>query len=127
MSPVANFLTDQTVTISFSLSGILTWLIVGLIAGFIAALIVRGHGYGIVTNIVIGLIGAVVGGVLAEVLKIQPPAFLTGGITIQAVPNLSSEAANGINIQYFAVVVAAIGAALVLLLLSFLFRRRWRP
>ena len=124
---MANLLTDQTVTISFSLSGIVTWLIVGLIAGFIAALIVRGHGYGIVTNIVIGLIGAIVGGVLAEVFKIQPPAFLTGGISIQALSNVSSEATSGINIQYFAIFVAAIGAALVLLLLSFVFRRRWRP
>jgi uncharacterized membrane protein YeaQ/YmgE (transglycosylase-associated protein family) len=127
MSPIANVVMDQTVTISFSLSGVLTWLIVGLIAGFIAALIVRGHGYGIVTNIVIGLIGALVGGVLATALKIQPPALLTGGITIQAVSNLSTEATTGINIQYFNVVVAAVGAALVLLLLGFIFRRRWRP
>jgi uncharacterized membrane protein YeaQ/YmgE (transglycosylase-associated protein family) len=128
MISIANVVMDQQVTLRFTLGEVVTWLIVGLIAGFIAALIVRGHGYGIVTNIVIGLIGAFIGGLLASALNIQPPAFLTGGITVQAVSNMGSEAAaNGINIGFFTVAVAAVGAAIVLLLLSLIFRRRLRP
>lgn len=101
-------LLDQTVTVQFTLSGVVTWIIVGLIAGFLAGLIVRGRGYSTVTSVIIGLIGAFVGGFLVTLFKIAPPAFLQGGITI----------------AYFDVVVAFIGAALVLILLGFLFRHR---
>jgi len=99
---------NQTVTIQFSVTGVITWIIVGLIAGFLAGLLVRGRGYSTVTSIIVGLIGAFVGGFLVTFFKIAPPAFLAGGFTI----------------QYFDIVVAFIGAAIVLIVLSALFRNR---
>jgi uncharacterized membrane protein YeaQ/YmgE (transglycosylase-associated protein family) len=98
----------DTITIQFTVTGVITWIIVGLIAGFLAGLLVRGRGYSTVTSVIVGLVGAFVGGFLVTYFKIAPPAFLAGGITI----------------NYFDIVVSFIGAALVLIVLGFLFRHR---
>lgn len=73
---------------------IIGWLILGLIAGFIASKIVNKSGSGVVLDIVLGIIGAVVGGWL----------FTTFG----AAP------VTGFNI--YSMVVAVIGAVVVLLI-----------
>jgi uncharacterized membrane protein YeaQ/YmgE (transglycosylase-associated protein family) len=44
--------------------GVITWLVVGLIAGFLAGKVMRGAGYGLIGDIVVGLIGALLGGFL---------------------------------------------------------------
>jgi uncharacterized membrane protein YeaQ/YmgE (transglycosylase-associated protein family) len=44
--------------------GIIAWLIVGLIAGFLAGKVMKGSGYGVLGDIIVGLIGAFLGGLL---------------------------------------------------------------
>jgi uncharacterized membrane protein YeaQ/YmgE (transglycosylase-associated protein family) len=44
--------------------GIIAWLVVGLIAGWLAGKVMTGAGYGLIGDIVTGLIGALIGGFL---------------------------------------------------------------
>jgi uncharacterized membrane protein YeaQ/YmgE (transglycosylase-associated protein family) len=81
--------------------GILSWLILGLIAGFIASKIVNKSGEGLILDIVLGIIGAVVGGWLFSF-------FGAAGVT-------------GLNI--YSMVVAVIGAIVVLLIYHAVVRR----
>jgi uncharacterized membrane protein YeaQ/YmgE (transglycosylase-associated protein family) len=81
--------------------GLLSWIVLGLIAGVIASMLVGGAG-GIIVDVVVGMIGAVVGGYLAAVLGI-------GDV-------------NGINLT--SIVVATIGAIIVLVVVHALTRRR---
>ncbi len=46
--------------------GIIAFLLVGLIAGWLAGKIVDGRGFGPVVDIVIGIIGAFIGGMLSN-------------------------------------------------------------
>ena len=71
---------------------IIAWLILGLIAGFIASKIVNKSGQGIVVDMILGIIGAVVGGFLFSFFGAAP--------------------VTGFNI--YSVVVAVIGAIVVL-------------
>lgn len=73
---------------------IIGWLILGLIAGFIASKIVNKTGSGAVLDIVLGIVGAVVGGWIFS-------AFGGAGVT-------------GFNI--YSMIVAVIGAIIVLLI-----------
>jgi uncharacterized membrane protein YeaQ/YmgE (transglycosylase-associated protein family) len=43
---------------------ILAWLVIGLIAGVLASLVVRGSGLGFLRDVIVGLIGAVIGGLV---------------------------------------------------------------
>jgi uncharacterized membrane protein YeaQ/YmgE (transglycosylase-associated protein family) len=81
---------------------IIGWLVLGLIAGFIASQIVNKSGEGVLMDIVLGIVGAVVGGFLFA-------QFGATGIT-------------GFNI--YSMVVAVIGAVVVLFLYHALFGRR---
>ncbi|MBN9534289.1 MAG: GlsB/YeaQ/YmgE family stress response membrane protein [Alphaproteobacteria bacterium] len=81
--------------------GILSWLILGLIAGFIASKIVNKSGEGLILDIVLGIIGAVVGGWLFSF-------FGAAGVT-------------GLNI--YSMVVAVVGAIVVLLIYHAVVRR----
>jgi len=81
---------------------IIAWLILGLIAGFIASKIVNKSGSGIVLDIVLGIVGAVVGGWLFT-------AFGAAPVT-------------GFNI--YSMVVAVIGAVVVLLVYHAIAGRR---
>ncbi|MHB8626082.1 MAG: GlsB/YeaQ/YmgE family stress response membrane protein [Aggregatilineales bacterium] len=110
MSPTAT-VAAQTFIVSFTLTGVITWLIVGVIAGFLATLVVRGRGYSTISNLIIGLVGAVVGGLVVTALQLQVPDFLSGVISI----------------RIFDIVVAFIGAALILAILGGFYYRRWRP
>ena len=79
---------------------VLAWVILGLIAGFIASKIVNRAGEGVLLDIVLGVVGAVVGGWL----------FRTFGMT----------GVTGLNI--YSMLVAVIGAVVVLVIYHALFR-----
>lgn len=73
---------------------IIGWIVLGLIAGFIASKIVNKEGEGLVLDIVLGVIGAIVGGFLFN-------QFGAAGVT-------------GFNI--YSMVVAVVGAVVVLVI-----------
>ena len=81
--------------------GILSWLILGLIAGFIASKVINKSGEGILLDIVLGIVGAFVGGWLFSF-------FGANGVT-------------GLNI--YSMVVAVVGAIVVLLIYHAVVRR----
>ncbi len=101
---------NQTVTISFNLGAVLTWIIVGLIAGFLAGVIVRGRRFGLISSIILGLIGALIGGVIFSLLHLPVPAALN----------------EPINIRWIDILVAFVGAVILLLILGLFYRYR-RP
>jgi uncharacterized membrane protein YeaQ/YmgE (transglycosylase-associated protein family) len=79
---------------------ILAWIVLGLIAGFIGSKIVNRSGEGVILDIVLGVIGAVVGGFLFN-------QFGAAGVT-------------GLNL--YSLVVAVIGAIVVLILYHMVIR-----
>ena len=81
---------------------IIAWLVVGLIAGFIGSKIVNKSGEGVIVDIILGIVGAVVGGFLFNM-------FGAGGV-------------NGINL--YSILVAVVGAIVVLVIYHALFRGR---
>ncbi len=101
---------NQTVVISFNLGQVLTWIIIGLIAGFLAGLIVRGRRFGLLTSVILGLIGALIGGFLFSILRLPVPAALQ----------------EPINIHWIDILVAFVGAVILLLILGLFYRYR-RP
>jgi uncharacterized membrane protein YeaQ/YmgE (transglycosylase-associated protein family) len=80
----------------------IAWIILGLISGFIASKLVNRTGEGVVLDIILGIVGAFVGGWLFN-------TFGRVGVT-------------GLNI--YSMVVAAIGAIVVLVIYHALVRRR---
>jgi uncharacterized membrane protein YeaQ/YmgE (transglycosylase-associated protein family) len=87
---------------SRNVMSILTWIVLGLVAGFIASLIMQGRGNGIVVNLVLGVAGAFVGGGVFHF-------FGKVGVT-------------GFNL--WSVVVASVGAVLVIAVYHLLSGRR---
>ena len=85
-----------------SLETILIWAVVGLVAGFLASKVVRGGGMGVLGDIVVGIAGAFLGGFLFRALHIRLPIAGIAGV----------------------IVVAFIGAVVLLLLLRLVTRRR---
>jgi uncharacterized membrane protein YeaQ/YmgE (transglycosylase-associated protein family) len=81
--------------------GIIAWLILGLIAGYIASRIVNKAGEGLILDLVLGIVGALVGGFLFSV-------FGASGVT-------------GLNL--YSIVVAIIGAIVVLVIYHAIFGR----
>ena len=81
--------------------GIITWLILSLIAGYIASRIVNKAGEGLILDIVLGIVGALVGGFLFSALGAT-------GVT-------------GLNL--YSIVVAIIGAIVVLVIYHAIVRR----
>jgi len=86
------------------MAGWITWIVVGLIAGFLAGVVVRGGGFGILWDIIIGILGGLLGGWLATSVL-----HVSGGVT-------------GIN--WPSILVAFIGAVVLLLILRLISRRR---
>ena len=84
---------------------IIAWIVLGLIAGFIASRIVNHKGEGVVLDIALGIIGAIVGG---WIFHVEGMAGVTGF-------NASS------------LLVAVLGAIIVLVLYHALTSRRPRP
>ena len=82
--------------------GIIAWIVLGLIAGFIASKIVNHTGSGVLMDIVLGVVGALVGGFLFSM-------FGAAGVT-------------GFNI--YSMLVAIVGAVVVLWLYHALIGRR---
>jgi uncharacterized membrane protein YeaQ/YmgE (transglycosylase-associated protein family) len=83
---------------------IIAWIILGLIAGFIGSKIVNKRGDGLVRDILLGVIGAVVGGWLFHI-------FGAAGVT-------------GLNL--YSLLVAVIGAIVVLVLYHAIVGKRSR-
>jgi uncharacterized membrane protein YeaQ/YmgE (transglycosylase-associated protein family) len=81
---------------------ILAWIILGLVAGFIASKIVNRTGSGIVMDLLLGVVGAFVGGFLFT-------RFGAAGVT-------------GLNL--YSILVATVGAAVVLVIYHMLAGRR---
>ncbi|MDF1753960.1 MAG: hypothetical protein P1U89_14350 [Verrucomicrobiales bacterium] len=88
-----------------------SWLeiiIVGIVAGLLLNVCLRGRGYGFLGNTLIGLFGAIIGGFVWEkVLKPYIDVDL-GSVTI----------------QLHLVLVALLGAGLLIALINFLGKRR---
>jgi uncharacterized membrane protein YeaQ/YmgE (transglycosylase-associated protein family) len=101
---------DQPVTVNFVPEQVLTWVIVGLLAGLTASMLVRGRGLSFVGSVAVGLLGALIGGFLFTILNIQQvPTFFGGGLTV----------------AWADILVAVIGAALIVLLYGGFYRRRY--
>lgn len=86
---------------------IIAWIILGAIAGWIAGMLVSGdEGLGMVGKIVLGIVGALVGGFIANAL-----GFGSG-----------REGGDIVNLQ--SIIVAIIGAVIVVWVASFFMRSR---
>jgi len=82
--------------------GIIAWIILGLIAGWIAGKIVSGSGEGFFVDIALGIVGALVGGFVFDAL---------GGHGV-----------TGFNL--YSLIVAVVGAVIVLLIYHAVFGPR---
>jgi uncharacterized membrane protein YeaQ/YmgE (transglycosylase-associated protein family) len=80
---------------------IIAWIVLGLIAGFLGSKIVNKSGEGFFLDIILGILGAVVGGYLFRM-------FGAHGVT-------------GLNL--YSMVVAVVGAVVVLVVYHALFAR----
>ncbi len=80
----------------------LAWIVLGLLSGFIASKLVNKSGEGFFLDILLGIVGAVVGGYIFH-------AFGEPGVT-------------GLNL--YSMLVAVVGAILILFLYHALVRRR---
>ncbi len=85
-----------------TLENILIYIVVGIIAGFLAGLVVMGRGRGWFWNLIIGILGAIIGGWLFNQLHIPL--------------NLGAAILNEI-------VIAFVGAVILLLIWRLIFRR----
>ena len=83
---------------------ILSWIVVGLIAGWLAGVVMKGGGFGLIGDIIVGVIGGVLGGFIASY-------FFDIG-----------DPMSGINLT--SILIAFIGAVLLLLILRVLGGRR---
>jgi uncharacterized membrane protein YeaQ/YmgE (transglycosylase-associated protein family) len=81
---------------------IIAWIVLGLIAGFIASKIVTNRGQGVIVDIILGIVGAIVGGFVFTQF---------GGAPV-----------TGFNI--YSMLVAIVGAIIVLWLYHLIFGRR---
>jgi uncharacterized membrane protein YeaQ/YmgE (transglycosylase-associated protein family) len=81
---------------------IIAWIILGLVAGFIASKLVNKIGEGLILDIILGVVGAVIGGFLFNMVG-------AAGVT-------------GLNI--WSLLVAVIGAVVLLVLYHALIGRR---
>ena len=86
-----------------SLENILVFIVVGLVAGFLASRVVLGKGRGWLMDILIGIVGAIIGGWLAAQLH----------ISVNVGPSILNQ-----------IIVAFVGAVILLLIWRLLFRRR---
>lgn len=100
----------QLVTVTFNVNQVLTAVIVGLIAGALASVLVRGRRFGFLGSIILGILGAVVGGFIFSLFNFQidPTSTLAAGITIRLID----------------ILVAFVGALIILILFIALFGRR---
>ena len=81
---------------------LIAWVIVGLIAGWLGSMIVNRRGEGAILDILLGVVGSFLGGYLFRYFGHQ-------GVT-------------GVNLH--SILVAAVGAILLLVIYHAIFRRR---
>jgi uncharacterized membrane protein YeaQ/YmgE (transglycosylase-associated protein family) len=86
-----------------NLENVIVFIAVGLIAGFLASRIVLGKGRGWLMDIVIGILGAIIGGWLANQLNIH----------VNVGPSILNQ-----------IIIAFVGAVILLIIWRLLFRRR---
>jgi uncharacterized membrane protein YeaQ/YmgE (transglycosylase-associated protein family) len=86
--------------------GPFSWIVLGFIAGTVAGMVTGRRGSGCITRIVVGIIGALVGASLARAAGIKQVSFHSFTLT--------------------GLVVAIVGASLLLLVLEALSGRRGR-
>lgn len=90
------------------LVNIIAWIVLGAIAGYIAGLLVKGDSrWGVIGHIVLGIVGAFVGGFLADALGFGKGA-----------------AGGGDVVNIYSIIVAVIGAVIVVLVVNMLTRNR---
>jgi uncharacterized membrane protein YeaQ/YmgE (transglycosylase-associated protein family) len=90
---------------------IIAWIVLGAIAGWIAGLLVKGdERWGVIGHVVLGIIGAIVGGFIVNLL-------LPG--------NPGAGAQNG-DINIPSIIVAVIGAVIVVWVVNFFMGSRRR-
>ncbi len=86
---------------------IIAWIVLGAIAGWIAGMLIKGdEGMGVIGHIVLGIVGALVGGFVANLL-----GFGSG-----------REGGDIVNLQ--SIIVAIVGAVLVVLVVNLFTGRR---
>ena len=93
--------------ITLDLDTILLWVLVGLVAGFLASHIALGHGLGLFWDVIVGILGALFGGIVLA-------GMLHFSIAIAGHPIISS------------IIMAFIGAAILLLILRLFGARGYR-
>jgi uncharacterized membrane protein YeaQ/YmgE (transglycosylase-associated protein family) len=81
---------------------VVIWLLVGLVSGWLASQLVRGGGSGAVTDIIVGIVGAFIGGMIFRAAGWHAPWGGYAGL----------------------IFVAFCGAAVLLLLMKAIARRR---
>lgn len=81
---------------------LIAWIVVGLIAGWLASMIVNRRGEGAILDILLGVVGSFVGGYLFRYF--------------------GHEGVSGINLH--SILVAAVGAIVLLAIYHAIFRRR---
>jgi len=81
---------------------IVIWLLVGLASGWLASQLVRGGGSGVVTDIIVGIVGAFIGGMIFRSAGWHAPFAGYAGV----------------------IFVAFCGAAVLLLIMKAISRRR---
>ncbi len=93
--------------VTLDVDSILLWALVGLVAGFLASHLALGHGLGLIWDIVVGILGALFGGIVLA-------GMLHFSIGIAGHPIISS------------IIMAFIGAAILLLILRLFSGRSYR-
>ncbi len=93
--------------VTLDLDSILVWALVGLVAGFLASHFALGHGLGLFWDIVVGIVGALFGGIVLA-------GFLHFSITVAGHPIIT------------AMIMAFIGAAILLLIVRLFAGRGYR-
>jgi len=93
--------------ITLDMDTILLWVLVGLVAGFLASHLALGHGLGLFWDVIVGILGALFGGIVLA-------GMLHFSIAIAGHPIISS------------IIMAFIGAAILLLILRLFGARGYR-
>ncbi len=93
--------------VTLDLDSILVWALVGLVSGFLASHIALGHGLGLFWDIIVGVVGALFGGIVLA-------GFLRFNIAVAGHPIIS------------AMIMAFIGAAILLLIVRLFSGRGYR-
>ena len=101
---------NQTVTVTFNINQVITSVIVGLIAGVLASVLARGRRFGFIGSVILGVLGAVVGGFVFSLFRF--------------VPAPGSILASAVTISLLDILVAFVGALIILLIYILLFGRR---